>query len=292
MKGILLALLIVVLSLPANAQGKRRPSGFNSKPKTRQEEKFLQTQWWLGFKAGINLSQAVPTERYTVMTPVNYALSATDKAYDSFNKVGSQASIEVTLYYKGFSFSAQPTYMHSVFTYSNQYTWNNPENAAEQLILNYNQEQKIDYACFPLFVKYDITGNKLRPFVQAGIFYSILVNANKSVEVSETDYASGGTNQINNEPVIVGAKDLFTNYWGLMAGAGVSYNLGNVRLVLDASYWKGMSNIANTENRFSNDRLSGIGDAQDNINLNNIVISFGCLFPMRFLSNDFKSLDR
>lgn len=292
MKGTLLALLILTSTYCANAQGGKKQPGFNSKPKTRQAERFLQTQWWLGFKAGINLSQAVPTERYTVMTPVNYPLSSTDKSYDSFNKVGSQASLEATLYYKGFSFSAQPTYIHSVFTYSNQYTWDNPENAAERLILNYDQEQKIDYANFPLVVKYDVIGNKLRPHVQVGIFYSILLNANKSVKVSGTDYASGGTNQITNEPVIVGAKDLFTNYWGLMAGAGVNYNLGNVRLVLDVNYWKGMSNIANTKNRFSNDRLSGIGDAQDDINLNNIVISAGCLFPMRFLSNDFKSLDR
>ncbi|MDZ7647887.1 MAG: hypothetical protein U5K54_12280 [Cytophagales bacterium] len=50
--------------------------------------------------------------------------------------------------------------------------------------------------------------------------------------------------------IIVGAKDLFDSYWGIMAGAGVNYNLGNVRVVLDASYWKGMSNITNIDNRF------------------------------------------
>jgi len=289
-----LFLLLVVLGLGGTVYGQgNKKQGFNSKaPKTRQQEKFLEKQWWLGFKAGINLSQALPTQQYSVMTPTNYALSSTEKVYDSFNKVGSQASIEVSFYYKGFSFSCQPTYIHSVFTYSNQYTWDNPENANERLILNYDQEQKVDYASFPLLVKYDIAGNKLRPYAQAGIFYSLLVNANKAVKVSGTDYASGGTNEFSNEPVIVGARDLFDHYWGLMAGAGLNYNLGNVRLVLDVSYWRGMSNIANVENRYSNDRLAGIGDAQDDMKLNHIVISTGCLFPMRFLSNDFKALDR
>jgi outer membrane protein W len=120
----------------------------------------------------------------------------------------------------------------------------------------------------------------------------MLINANKSVKVSGTDYASGGTNQFANQEIIVGAKDLFDNYWGIMAGVGADYNLGNVRLVLDVSYWKGMSNITNVDNRFGNDRLAGIGDAQDDLDLNNIVISAGVLFPMRYLSSGFKTLDR
>ena len=290
MKRILVVFLVLASVLLGQAQPKRKPGGLAAKPS--QQNKFLEKQWWLGFKAGTNLSQAVPIKRYTIMTPTNYALALTDKSYDSFGKMGFQAALEVTFYYKGFSFSTQPTYRHSSFTYSNQYQWTNSENPAEQLILQYDQEQKIDYADFPLIVKYDILRNKLRPYVQAGIFYSMLINANKSVNVSGTDYASGGTNQFANQEIIVGAKDLFDNYWGIMAGVGADYNLGNVRLVLDVSYWKGMSNITNVENRFGNDRLAGIGDSQDDLDFNNIVISAGVLFPMRYLSSDFKTLDR
>ncbi len=282
--------LVFVLSIVADAQSKKKSSGFATKPS--QQSKFLEKQWWLGLKAGINLSDASPIKRYAIMTPTNYPATQTNKVYDTFNKTGSQATLEATFYFKGFSFSVQPTYRHSGFTYSNQYQWNNPDNISEKLILQYNQEQKIDYADLPLLVKYDILKGKVRPYVQVGIFYSMLINANKSLQISGTDYASGGTNQYNNEPIIVGAKDLFENYWGLMAGLGVNYNLGNVRLVLDASYWKGMSNITNVNNRYSNDMLAGVGDAQDDLDLNNIVISAGVLFPMRFLSNSFNTLDR
>ncbi len=278
--------------LGAFGQGKKKAPGFNNKKQVNEQDKFLDKQFWLGFKAGVNLSQIDPTKRYSVLSPTNYSAGLTDKSYNSFNKMGSQASLEVTFYFKGFSFSAQPAYIHSRSTYSNQFTWRNPENASEELILHYDQEQKIDYADLPLLIKYDITRTRLRPYVQVGAFYSLLINANKAVTVSGTDYASGGKNEFKNDPVIVGAKDLFANYWGLVGGAGVNYNLGNVRLVLDITYRKGMSNIANVQNRYGNDRLSGIGEVQDDGKLNNIVFSAGCLFPMRYLSNSFKALDK
>ena len=292
MKKSLLVLGIVLIGMGAFGQARKKTPGYNSKKLTNEKDKFLDKQFWLGFKAGINLSEADPTKRYSVVSPTNYSAGLTDKVYESYKKVGSQASIEVTFYFKGFSFSTQPTYIHSRFGYTNQFTWDNPENAAEELVLNYDQEQKIDYADLPFIIKYDITHSRLRPYVQAGIFYSILINATKSVTVSGIDYASGGTNKFQNEPVVVGAKDLFANYWGLIGGAGVNYNLGNVRLVLDITYRKGMSNIANTSNRYGNDQLSGIGDVQDDLKLNNIVFSAGCLFPMRYLSNSFKALDK
>ncbi|MBX2916456.1 MAG: outer membrane beta-barrel protein [Cyclobacteriaceae bacterium] len=292
MKIILTLILAVLISATGFSQFKRKSNNLLPKPKPTQQNKFLEKQWWLGFKAGTNFAQAKPIKSYTVMVPTNYAAELNVKSYDSFLKTGSQATLEATFYFKGFSFSLQPTYRHTRFTYFNQFRWYNAENSAETLELRYDQEQKLDYADFPFFIKYDILRNKLRPYVQVGIVYSMLINANKAVSITGTDYASGGTNQFANETIIVGAKDLFENYWGLVAGVGLDYNLGNVRVVLEGSYLKGMSNISHTKNRFSNDRLAGIGDAQDDLKLNNIVISAGVLFPMRFLSSNFKTLDR
>ncbi len=291
MKRSLLFMLIFIVAINSMGQSRKKPANFNKN--TGKKDKFLEKQWWLGFKAGVNLTGANPINRYTVLTPTNYAAVLNDKTYDNFSKLGSLASLEATFYYKGFSFSFQPTYRHVRYTYSNEFNWDNPENVTEELVLNYDHEQKIDYADFPLAIKYDLTGSRLRPYVQLGVFYSRLINANKSVKVSGQDFASGGTNEFSNEPVIVGAKDLFNkSYWGLMAGIGLNYNLGNVRLILDVSYQLGMSNITNTKNRFGNDRLSGIGDVPDDLKIKNIVISTGVLFPMRFLSNSFKTLDR
>ena len=71
----------------------------------------------------------------------------------------------------------------------------------------------------------------------------------------------------------------------------MNYNLGNIRINLDIMYRYGMSNITSTENRYSNDRLAGVGDAMDDLTMDNISISLGALFPLRFLSSGFKSSD-
>ena len=286
----LLLLCFALAAVGVSAQRKGAPPSMKSKG--TPQERFLNKQFWLGFKAGINLTDPLVQARYAVIVPASAnGASQSNKTYQSFNKLGGQATLEVTFYYKGISISVQPTYRTSKFTYSNEFRWTSANPPSQQLNLKFDQEQQLGYFDLPLLLKYEFTQNKLRPFVQAGIYYSILVNATKGVTVSGTDNASGGTNAFENEPAIVGAKDLFSNNWGAIAGGGVNYNLGNVRIVLDIAYHIGMSNIANVNNRFANDRLSGIGDAQDDLKTNHLLFSVGCLFPLRFLSNDFKSLD-
>jgi len=284
---------LILITSVVHAQSQRKPpAGFKRKAR-EQQSSFLDKQWWVGLKVGPNLTKATPDTRYSILTPTNYAQVFADKTYDGFSKLGSQATLEITFNYKGIGFSFQPTYRLTRFAYDNEFMWNNPENSAEMLQLKYDHELKVDYADLPLIVEYDFTSGSLRPFIQGGIFYSLLINANKTIEITGTDFASGGTNELSSEPVIVGAKDLFhKSYWGLIAGTGLHYNLGNVRLALDISYRIGMSNVTNTKDRFSNDRLSGIGDVLDDMKTDNLVFSVGCLFPMRFLSTSFKSIDR
>lgn len=290
MKKLYLLLLCLLISLGGYSQAKRKkqPSFSNQ---GRQKDTFLEKQWWLGFKGGVNFSGVVVEKSYAVTSPTNYPSSQTKKTYDNYSTVGSQATVEITFTYKGFSFSLQPTYRHSSFVYSTESAWD--EDGVPMLELNYEQEQQIDYAEIPLLVKYDITSTRLRPYVQVGAYYAILLNANKSIGISGIDYASGGENTFTEPDIIVGAEDLFAKYnWGLMAGAGVNYHVGNIRLNLDLVYRKGMSLINSTENRYANDRLSGAGDVMDDLKMNNFSVSLGCLFPLRFLTSGFQSIDR
>jgi hypothetical protein len=290
MKRLSLLTLCMLLCLMCYSQAKRKkmPS-YNTQSK--QKDTFLEKQWWLGFKGGVNFSGVVVDKTYAVISPVNYPVSETKKTYDNYSTVGSQATVEVTFTFKGFSFSLQPTYRHSSFVYQTESAWS--EGGVPMLELSYDQEQQIDYAEIPFLFKYDITGAKLRPYVQVGAYYAILLNADKAIEVSGTDYASGGENPFTEPDIIVGAEDLFAKYnWGLMAGAGVNYHVGNIRLNLDLVYRKGMSLVNSTENRYNNDRLVGAGDVMDDIKMNNFSISLGCLFPLRFLTSGFQSLDR
>lgn len=285
---LVLCLMICSIAVYGQANRKRKTS-FNARNSANSD--FLNKQWWLGFKAGINFSQAVVDKEYAVYSPTNDEASETKKKYDDWSGVGAHATVEVTFTLKQFSISLQPTYRNSKFAYSNHYEWNNEGDP--QLILDYKQEQKIDWAEFPLLVKYDITQSKLRPYVQVGAYYAFLINANKSVQTSVVDFASGSENEYKEPDIIVGASDLFAKkHWGLVFGAGVNYHVGNIRLNLDIMYRKSMSLVNSTGNRYGDPRLSGTGDVMDDIKINNIAVSLGCLFPMRFLSSGFQSIDR
>lgn len=296
MKRLSLLLFCCLLILAAEAQDKKRKKiaspAFKEK-KAREDSKFLEKQWWLGLKGGANLSKVSVDKVYSAVAPTNYDYSDIAKRYTNFDLVGSQITLEATFYFKGFSLSVQPTYQHSRFIYTNSYSWSSDIEETNHVELNFEQEQKVDHAIIPLVVKYDITGNKLRPYVQIGVYTAMLINANKSVSITGIDHAAGGANEFKEESIIIGAKDLFAkNHWGIMGGAGLNYNLGNnVRLNLDILYRHGMSNIVSTDNRYGSDRLSGVGDVMDDLSLDNLSFSAGVLFPLRFLSSGFKTLD-
>lgn len=289
----LLACCLMIALTVFSQEKKRKPSAYNKKKQEKEDVKFLEKQWWLGFKAGANSSKVDVTKRYSVISPTNYDLTTISKKYDNFGLIGSQASLEVSFYFKGFLLSFQPTYQHTRFSYTTHYEWTSGTEA-DHVMLDYYQEQKIDYAIFPLLVKYDIAGNKLRPYVQAGIYSAMRLNATKALSTSGIDYAAGGENEFKTETIDVGADDLFARYhWGFLGGAGVNYNFKNhVRLNLDVMYKIGMSNITSTGNRYGSDRLAGVGDAMDDMTLDNLSVSLGCLFPLRFLQSSLQTLDR
>jgi hypothetical protein len=291
MKKLLLPILLMSVVSLSVAQQRKTPKlpKFN---KNKERETFLNKQWFLGVKAGVNLSGADVIKEYAVINPTNYQTNESAKQYRNFKDVGTQVSFEATFYFTGLSLSFQPTYRHNRFGYTNDFEWTDAENPNNRLVLKYDQEQNIDYFDLPVLAKYEKMFNKFSPYIQGGVYYSFLANATKSVEVSGTDYASGGMDDFRNETIIVGATDLFARrHWGFVGGAGVYFNQGNVRFNLDIQYRLGMSNIASTENRFESDRLSGVGDTLDDMKLRSASLSLGCLFPLRFLGRNFRSTD-
>ena len=287
------SLLLLVSTESYGQFGKgNKQKGYSAKRPSKTST-FLETQWWLGIKTGINLSEAVPETRYAIYSPINYNGDALEKTYNSFKKVGMQAGIEVTFYHKGFSFSLQPNFRRQRFDYENKYAWSNPEIEDQTLELNYKQEVNLDYIEFPLYIKYDIIKNaKLRPFIQVGGYYGILSGAEKIIEVSGTDQASGGTNEFDIEAMHVGSDELFLkSSAGVLGGAGVNYDLWKIRVAFDVVYRYGLHNISNAKNRYSNNSLSGLGDTMDDISLNNLSFNLGFLFPLRFISKNFNAVE-
>src|SRR5690606_8280616 len=290
---VLICFLITFATTESYAQfrNNKRPAFTAKKP--NKKSSFLDTQWWLGLRTGINLSEAIPQTRFAVYSPINYETQSIEKSYHGFKKMGMQAGIDVTFYHIGLSFSLIPNYRRQKFMYENQYTRANPAMPDQSLELYYEQIVSTDYIDFPLSVKYDVRRQgKWRPFVLAGAYYGILAGADKRLSISGKDQASGGVNTFEGETLQVGAHELFIkSSAGLLGGVGVNYDLWKIRVVFDIVYRHGLHNISDVNNRYANNSLSALGDTMDDITVNNLSFNLGFLFPLRFISKDFSAID-
>ncbi|UII19297.1 outer membrane beta-barrel protein [Fulvivirga ligni] len=302
MKHILAAVLSVLLVFTITSSfGQKKNKmyyGYQTK-KAQPGDKFLNSQWWLGFRAGANITEVTPTQSYSAFSPISYDLK--EKEYNTFglDQISGQAGIEITFYHKGFSFSLQPNYRRQRFTYINEYEWKSSiidtlatNELPNQLNIQYTHENTLDYIELPIFIKYDLTRGNLRPFIQIGGYYGTLVGADRHLKTSGTDRASGAIGPFKNQETVIGAKDFYIkSSVGIAGGIGVSYDFWNVRLVFDATYRYGMANITSTKNRYSKNELVGIGDAMDDIEMSNISCNIGLLFPLRFISSKYDSFN-
>ena len=287
-----LSLSVLFFAEPVFGQSKKsaRKGKYAQRPDRKSE--FLKTQWWLGFYGGTNIAQADPGQRYTGIVALNYDDSQNEKSYDDFTLPGGQAGVNITFFHRGFSFTFAPHYRAEKFAYSNSYLWESDENVLNTLSLEFKQEHTLQYVELPVFVKYDILAGRLRPFVQAGFYYRVLLNAEKTLSTEGVDFASGGSGPFENEPITVGAKELFVkNAYGIAGGVGCTYDVWNVRFVLDITYRKGLNTISNAEYRYNENPITGIGDAMDDLTLNSVSINLGCVFPLRFISKNLKAVE-
>ncbi len=261
------------------------------KGQSRQDylKEFLSTQWWLGVKIGTNLTTANPTQRFSGITPINFDANTLDKSYGSFDLAGVFAGLDITFYHKGISIAIQPNFRRSRFSYENDLFWESEE-GTERFESRMDHEQKIDFFDFPVLVKYDFLKTKVRPYVMGGAYISFVTNAEKSVKISQRDFSSGTTQNIDAGELIIGVRDNFGKFdYGVMGGIGASYDFWNIRAVLEGSYRFGLTNLVNENNRFLESQLTGIGDVNDDFELKSINISLSLVFPLRFISKQFQA---
>jgi len=279
------ALFICVLIAGSSFAQNRR----NTRPSS---DPFLKTQWWLGFRAGINIAKGVPEQSYTSFSPINYSPLRNTKSYDGFSKPGIQASLEFAFYTRGFTLSLQPGFATMYYRYSSSYNWSDPQNPDNTLDQTFYVEDKIQVFDLPLLVKYDFLEGNIHPFVQIGGYYNLLISAGKDLNVEGYDRASGSEVVFNADPVSIGTTDLYNkSTGGLVGGIGVVYDAGNIRILFDANYRYGLSNISNPGKRFSNTQLASIGDVQDDLKLQSIWFSLSIQFPLKFITKNYESVN-
>lgn len=277
-------LVLSILFLANDAMAQR-----NMKPKLpgSDYQNFLNTQWWLGIKMGMNYSQPMPGTRYSSIDPINYDADLLYKDYDQFNHPGVMLGLDISLYHRGFSIGIQPVFKSMGYSYSSRIEWTG-DTDAETFTSEYKGKQNMSYIELPFSLKFELIQNgKVRPFLMAGMQYSFLLDANKKVDITHTDNTSGAPISYSGGNVSINVKDGFQNYYGALGGIGSSFDFFNIRTVIEISYNYGLSSITDTNVRFSENELVSLGDTNDEIKINNINASLSIVFPLRYIDKTF-----
>ncbi|WP_018342435.1 outer membrane beta-barrel protein [Cytophaga aurantiaca] len=247
---------------------------------------FEKTQFYIGIRGGLNFTKANVLNSYSSFVSPSNPDEHYTKTYKDYATPGGTFGLEFSFSYENFTASFQPNYRRQIYSYSNTYEWQDANSAQNYLQLTYTQKTHLNYIELPLFIRYNIVAGGFKPFVQAGFYYAILNGATKQLDIEGVDHSGGTSRNFSQPSSIIGADNLFIkSSIGAALGLGTTYKVGNIRLILDATYRLGLNNISNVQNRYSANPLSGAGDVSDDIKLNNITISFGCLFPMKFVTS-------
>jgi opacity protein-like surface antigen len=176
------------------------------------------------------------------------------------------------------------------FGYETNYSWG--DSPPNQINYNYTIEQITDYFEIPLWVKYDILKKRFKPYVSVGVSQSLLLNATKKIDLVREDFATGSAISTEDGTVFLGVDDSFQNgFTSLLAGAGMAYDTdSNVRMVVEFTYRETIQNIINPNERYTENELTSVGDVYDDLRLRNVGLSIQFLFPLKYISSQFKSL--
>lgn len=287
MKKIILALLAVAIANAAMAQFK--------KPKRVNDNPLKGTQWWVGIGGGINLSQVDVGNVYHVLIPTQINAESPEKEYESYQSLGFQFDLAVSYHLGAVSFILQPSYVQYSFDYHTRFVWENAENQAQRVELNNLHHQNLNYLNVPLKVRYEIHKGKVIPFIQAGGFFGFLIGADKVIETSGIDNASGSDNIL---PVAEHANKitglLNEHNYGLMAGLGAILPIGDGRFSLEINYQHSLPNIVQPGKRYRVDKfVTGAYDVLDDWSLRNLLVNANFSIPLKFVtSKDFVPVNR
>ncbi len=246
---------------------------------------YEKTQFWLGMKGGINLSHNQILERFSVFESTNGNAETYQKTYKNFNQIGTQFQFCFQFNYKSFALVFAPGYKNMGYNYKNTYKWQDQATPTNNFELNYNQIQTLEYAIFPISIKYEFLKKTFKPYIHAGILAAVSIKASKKLEISGTDNASGGTTNFERTPITSDASSLIAATWtAALGGIGLNYDKLNIRLFIEANYMLGFNNITNPNTRYTTNPFAGSGDVLDDIRISNIDISLGAMFPLKFLN--------
>jgi tetratricopeptide (TPR) repeat protein len=142
-----------------------------------------------------------------------------------------------------------------------------------------NVKENLTYLDVPVFARFTSKQwNGISALADVGGYAGYLVTASNSF--SRTNSVLNFEKREEN----LNAKQRMNNWeYGLFYGAGASYKIKNVHLVLDLRYYLSYANITNEDNRYADERLFySYYFFDDNLRLNNLAISLSLIYNVNY----------
>jgi len=242
------------------------------------QKKFSLEKFSFGAFAGINFSQVVPLERSSIFS--GSGVASYDKDYELFYKnIGSQMGFMLNYNFsKIISLGFYPLLSEYIYRYKNTYQWSGNTN----LIYEASIAHHLNFFELPLILGFHTTFKKWQPYYQGGIFYGLLKGAKTNLSVIETSSNLSGSEQSIKYSTAVSSSDQYArNHYGLIAGAGVAYVGGGIKVGLEANMRFFLSNLNSIESRYQNNVIvSGNYDVPDKFKLSNLSINLCISMPL------------
>jgi hypothetical protein len=253
---------------------------------TAREKYFVAPRVLVGVSTGLNLTMAQPFDRYSVLEFVSEEKGdpyAKDYPLD-FNRsrgmhIGLNVEYSLT---KHLWLCIRPSLTNLKFQY--HYTLDyggHPQ-------YTYRPLQQVQCIEIPLLLKYHFSpAARWKPYLQVGGFFRFVTTAVKDVYLKITEFAGADIpEELWDEDISI--KSLLTRtQGGLWLGAGVGYGIkaGGTKLEvsLEINYKRGLNNIVNTDQRWSDHKLLYYHyDVFDDIKLNHLELGLKISVPISF----------
>lgn len=279
----LCSVFILLISITCNAQ---------SVWDKLNKDPFKNSQMYFGFRAGANYNTINVINRYSLIKPTNNLNEGLyNKQYQEVNNLG--VIYGITYMYQ-FEQRLVLGTNASVSRVRFQYLQEQPGTSNS---VNFTHNHSLNYLDLPVFFRFmfrkvnsrfwDRKGRKpsvpaIIPFAQAGINFSLLLNANK--EYTKYTIQNGIESQEFNKNEDI--KSIMAPFKAdAFVGVGARFRVNTFYITAEANFRYGLSNANNQNARYANENLQNEAyDVMDDINFQTVEALIGIIFPLKYLS--------
>ena len=238
--------------------------------------------WLVGFSGGINLTQPSVLNAFGVTNQLGSTTLLSPKDYNpSINNMGHQFGF--VIFYPAFGnlhLGLLPSYNTYQYGYQSEQGWT--EETGVRLNNESNHTQTLRYFEIPLSIRYYVGTTNFKPYIEGIASYGMMHTADKTANSHFIRDKGSSSSTVQSTSLSADYSDSYiTSQFNLGLGAGISYDLNQIILMLGASYHMNMNNVTNEKNRYANDLFVGSSyDVQDDLNLHALKINLSVIFPI------------